>query len=350
MQDAPKANEKPVNTLLFSRAVRHAVALARLENDNVRAILSLLNASDKRIRAEIAAREEDDWTRLRLRLLLRAVDDIAAEGGEQALAELRTRMQGLGGVEAGWQAKELTGQMQVNLQIVQPSPDQVFAAAIARPWGDGQLLERTWSRMFDGRRETIEGVLRQGFLEGETTRKTVQRLFGTRAAGYKDGIMEGPRRRVEAIVRTSTQHMAAVAREQVYERNTDVIKAVQWVATLDSRTCEICGARDGKTWANGEGPRPPEHFNCRCTTVPVTKSWREMGIDRDELPAGTRASMNGQVSSSLTFDAWLRTQSRETVREVLGVKKAEMFLADKLPLSRFVQDGRVLTLKELAER
>jgi SPP1 gp7 family putative phage head morphogenesis protein len=46
-------------------------------------------------------------------------------------------------------------------------------------------------------------------------------------------------------------------------------KKYRYVATLDSRTSSICAALDGREFEYGKGPMPPQHFNCRSTTVPI---------------------------------------------------------------------------------
>jgi hypothetical protein len=83
----------------------------------------------------------------------------------------------------------------------------------------------------------------------------------------------------------------------------------------------------------------------------VLKSLRQLGIKADEVPVkSTRASMNGQVSSELNYDGWLRKQPREFQDDVLGVQKARLFRKG-LTMERFVdKEGREFTLKELEKR
>jgi hypothetical protein len=88
--------------------------------------------------------------------------------------------------------------------------------------------------------------------------------------------------------------------------------------------------------------------NCRCTTVPVTKSFRELGLDVDEVPAGTRASMNGQVPATQTYEQWLRRQSAEVQDDVLGVTKGALFRRGGLKIRDFINNaGKEYTLDEL---
>jgi len=152
---------------------------------------------------------------------------------------------------------------------------------------------------------------------------------------------------MEATVKTALSHTANVARESVYKANEDVIKGVQWVSTLDGRTSAICMARDGIVYPPDKGPRPPAHWNCRSATIPILKSWKELGIDAKEIDEGTRASMNGQVPAGQNYDSWLRTQSADFQNDVLGKGKADIF-RDGTSVTKFVdKSGRELTLAEL---
>jgi hypothetical protein len=101
-------------------------------------------------------------------------------------------------------------------------------------------------------------------------------------------------------------------------------------------------------WLQGPGR---SHWNCRSSSVPITKSWRELGIDEDELPITTRASMDGQVPADMTYSDWLKKQPRSVVDEILGEKKAKLFLDGGVTLDRFEdRAGNELSLKELRAR
>jgi len=88
--------------------------------------------------------------------------------------------------------------------------------------------------------------------------------------------------------------------------------------------------------------------NCRCTSVPVLKSWKELGIDAKEAPASTRASMNGQVADTTTYPEWLKKQTAEVQDDALGVSRGRMFRSGQLKLNDFIDRlNKPLTLKEL---
>lgn len=91
--------------------------------------------------------------------------------------------------------------------------------------------------------------------------------------------------------------------------------------------------------------------NCRSSIAPITKSWRELGIDEDELPPSTRSSMDGQVPEDMTYGQWLRTRPRAEVEDIMGKTKAKLFLDGNLPIEKFVnRQGEELSLAELRKR
>jgi hypothetical protein len=71
---------------------------------------------------------------------------------------------------------------------------------------------------------------------------------------------------------------------------------------------------------------------------------------------GRKDSENGrfkveQVDSSVGFDTWLKRQDREFVEDVLGAKRAKLFIDGNLPLERMSDAfGKELSLAELAAK
>ncbi|MFZ8993118.1 MAG: hypothetical protein ACO20L_10645, partial [Candidatus Puniceispirillaceae bacterium] len=130
-------------------------------------------------------------------------------------------------------------------------------------------------------------------------------------------------------------------------------------ATLDTRTSARCAALDGQEFEYGRGPMPPQHFNCRSTTVPI--------IDPDILPpstTATRASKDGQVPINTTYGKWLyEKMPGESKADVLARQqqalgsKAPYFrrLAEKhgpnAAIAKLVRDdGAEVTLEQLRKR
>ena len=338
-----------VNDDLLDALTRHQVYLQRLSGGIVRKVIALLNRSDARIVERLLSEDVSSLSRTRQERLLSEIRRIVEGAYEDATGALQIELEGLAEYEGEFQLDLFRRTVPVDLETVTPSGEQIIAAVNSRPF-QGKLLREVYKELPAASFRRVRDAIRGGFVEGLTTGQIVRSIRGTRAQGYKDGILQQGRRETEAVVRTATNHTANTAREYIYERNASLIKGVRWNATLDGRTTLICASRDGKVYDPGKGPRPPAHFNCRSSTSPVLKSWRELGFDADEVPAGTRASMDGQVPADTTYDAWLRKQPRAFQDEVLGQKKAALF-REGVKVDRFVdRRGREFTLDELKRR
>ena len=86
---------------------------------------------------------------------------------------------------------------------------------------------------------------------------------------------------ITANTRTALQAMASDTRRLIYQQNEDVIDGYRWLATLDRRTCLVCGANDGKEvrYLNDFKEQVPLHYNCRCIIVPIIKGFEELKDD-----------------------------------------------------------------------
>jgi hypothetical protein len=90
--------------------------------------------------------------------------------------------------------------------------------------------------------------------------------------------------------------------------------------------------------------------NCRSTTVPVLKSWKELGIPLKEARASTRASFSGQVPGKTTYGSWLKGQPVQVQDHVLGKGRAQLFRRGVVPMEKFIDRRyRPLSLRQLED-
>lgn len=232
------------------------------------------------------------------------------------------------------------------------APQIAWADIMAKPI-DGATLGNLADALGVNQALDVVAEVQRGIEQGRTLDETVQAIRGeviTRAkwkggkyvpGTYSGGVFDT--RQAEAFSRTAIMHIGNQSREAAYSANEDIIKAYMRVETLDQRTCIECGVMDGHTYKIGE-PRPalPAHPNCRGFYVPVLKSYRELGTDIDELPVGTRASMDGQVPQ---YTLWRDFVAKKPV-DFLGPGRAALY-KQGMSVDAFVKDGRLIPLKEL---
>ena len=301
----------------------------------------------------------DSFTVQRLEQQLKAVSDLNDALYQRMLHGFSVDLKDLVQHELGFQGQMLLTVPPVSVPLVALAPQTVYAAVLSRPF-QGRLLSEWALGLGTDRMTRIRDAIRIGFVNSETIAQMVAKLRGTRANGYADGLLDISRRNAEAVVRTAVGHTASVARDSLYQANSDLIKAVQWISTLDARTTDICRARDGLQytcdahrpighslpWLGGPGQA---HWNCRSSSTPVLKSWKELGLDMNEMPEGTRASMDGQVAANLRYGDWFGKQSAARQDQIVGVTRGRMFRAGEMSFDQFSNNkGRMLTLKELA--
>ena len=357
-----------INSDIRDMMIHHAVDLDQFSATELRKIRRLLAEDDRLLRIAINDSGKTPWSRRRLNALLRNVKGIEARFGRDYNRLIRTAGRGLAEAEVSTTAQIITTAADelittARYSFVIPSPEVIWSAANSQLLlldGKTATLLRPFVQGVSRRRlQSIESSLRYSFSVGETTDVAARRLIGTAS---RTGAVNVSRNSAQAVARTSYNHMSSVARRQTYEKNEDLIRGYEWVSTLDRRTSAICQDFDGRVWIfeddevqSGETllpgeEYPPAHGNCRSTTTPITRSWQELGIDRDELPASTRASADGQVPERTTYYGWLGRQSAGTQRGVLGATRYKMF-QDGTSFTEFHgSSGRLLTLEQLGAK
>ena len=229
---------------------------------------------------------------------------------------------------------------------------------------NGQVVQKAFRGIAEDQAELFAQVVRQGLLTGETTDDIVRRLKGRLRFGQKGSVKQiaaaggqattVANNQVIALVRTSINQVANAASQQVYEANQDITKKYRYVATLDSRTSAICRALDGREFEYGKGPKPPQHFNCRSTTVAVIDY---KGLGFDPPPPSKRSAQGGMVPADQSYGQWLAKQSKLVQEQALGKSKVPYFEklsakhGPKDAIAKLVRDdGSELSLDQLRRR
>jgi len=186
------------------------------------------------------------------------------------------------------------------------------------------LIRDSWVHLDTGLVETALGM----FEHGSPLRTRMVRTLGPAvAAGIGEKVMTGLAlgygpRKVQGIIRqafgagldwsmtatrTSMLYAYRSATAASYAANPELVRNWKWGAALDQRTCMSCIALHGTV-------HPPteilnDHHNGRCRMIPITPTYRELGIDVDE-PVGR--------TPQLTGEQWFRQQPEETQRAMMG--------------------------------
>ena len=198
---------------------------------------------------------------------------------------------------------------------------------------NGETVEKAFRGIATRQQEGLARTIRQGVFSGESTQEIARRMVGKLEFGQKGSVKQIAQaggeltklanHQIQTIVRTSVNQVQNQASQAVYAANSKVAPKYEYVATLDSRTSAICMRLDGQEFEYNKGPTPPQHFNCRSTTVPVVDfdGLQKKYPNLEKPPAtklDTRPSATGRVPQGATYGNWLLDQDRKLQIKTLG--------------------------------
>lgn len=232
-----------------------------------------------------------------------------------------------------------------------------------------------------------------GDLGGQAFREEMIRGIGlglnprTVARTWRNRIQSVSRSKAQTIARTEMMRVSRESARRTMEANSDVVKEWQWYCSLDSRTCPVCWAMHNTK--HSLKTKMASHPNCRCTMLPVTKTFAELGIpgvseaiedERLRLPGETlfkrlpvadqikvlgpgayRAySANAVSLADFVGEAespiWGKSRYRKSLSEIMGRSEAKKYYARKAALpkgttiSQFSDDPEIRAIQERIAR
>ncbi|WP_150312585.1 phage minor head protein [Enterobacter hormaechei] len=356
---------RSVNDRLQDETIAHGLYVNRYGTGVARRMVALLSKMDADLAAKLLVlldgKRADTYSARRLTSLLAGVRELNQQAYEPVIDALARELTRYVEYEAGYQfdlfSSIIPKQILQHVSLQSIAPEQVYAAAVAQPF-QGRLLKEWGQKLEADRLDKITNAVRSGFLQGETVEQIVKRVAGTPKLNREDGVINASRRDLAVVARTAVNHMAATARQEFAQGNSDIVKAKQWSSTLDTHTSQWCIIRDRKLYSLDGKPlghaipylRGPGkiHFCCRSCEILITKSWEELQIASGELSSATRASMDGQVPSHTSYADWLTRQPYARQEQVLGVTRAMMLRDGKITVPEMFNDaGEFLNLDEL---
>lgn len=146
--------------------------------------------------------------------------------------------------------------------------------------------------------------------------------------------------RAATIARTEMYRSYREANRRVFAQNDDIVDKWIWHAHIGEYTCAACYASHGEEFDVKEPMA--SHPNCRCTQIPKTKSWEDLGIDMPdsaEMQYGREGQwVNGQWVTSRTGRRKRTGEERFAEltdleqRKILGPKKYAAYKAGDIQL------------------
>lgn len=225
------------------------------------------------------------------------------------------------------QASVIDSQLPAGTDLVDASawsrvdPDQLDAIV-------DRSTEQITSRLAPLAAETTDAIRRElvrGVAAGTNPRVTARRMVD-RAGGHLNLSLT----RALTIARTETLDAHRAAAQVGQAQHADVLAGWVWLASLSPRTCAACWGMHGEEFGL-EVPGPQGHQNCRCSRMPKTKPWSDLGFDGIEEPPPVFGDP----------DALFATLPPADQQRILGGRGYQAWLAGEFPRSKWAVRRRV---------
>lgn len=174
-------------------------------------------------------------------------------------------------------------------------PKGAVNAIVNDRWKGANFSDRIWQNT-SALANSAYGIVARGIMTGAGPQVMARQL----ADAMQSGMYSSMR-----LIRTETNRVHNAAEKAAYEE--EGITEYRFLATLDGRTCDVCGALDGKTFPVSEAKEginyPPLHPNDRCTTVAARTDQELAALKRRARDPETGETK--LVPASMTYEEWL---------------------------------------------
>ena len=188
-------------------------------------------------------------------------------------------------------------------------PNESIVKTIKKIWSiDGShFSDRIWANK--AKLETVmHKTLTRQFATGDSMDKAIKTISKE---------MNVEKWKAGRLVSTETAHLQNEAQHECYKELE--IEQYQYSATLDSKTCDVCGPMDRKVFNmkdKEEGVNfPVMHPNCRCCTLPYTGQLAGKRIARD------KDDKTIYVDKNMTYTEWAKKYLKEEPKKTKKDKK-----------------------------
>lgn len=331
---------------LIDKLLSFTLDLNRLDAATKAKVIKIINAAQKELISDLASKNLTAFGKARRDALLKDARNIIESYYAQAQMELFDTLEPIPELTAKQTVKALQSKLPASIQAALPT-ENVFKSLASDSLVLGATSTEWWKKQSADTVFRYNSAVRQGLTLGESNNQIISRVRQ---------VLDVSRRNAAGLVQTSVSTVANASRQATFDANSDIIKGTKWISALDSRVCELCLARADKEWDNTGKPIghgipfsvPPIHYNDRCILTAVTKTFRELGVDIDEPPITTRASVDGQVSAKTTIDDFLKRKGEAWQNETLGKGRADLWREGKISLENLIDgSGQPLTVAQL---
>jgi hypothetical protein len=376
-----KLSESEMQKLIqLARATQWQYRLTEYEDEALKEIYKSINRARREISNRLLIDDLQPWEKDRLNHLADELQDMTLGIQAQLVDDIST-IASITGAESYLVHNDILsyGGRAIPWNNVSLSAEQLKQMAVKTPIGAYKLNEWVESSFDSNFQQLFKSEIMTGMLQGEGYKDLVKR-FDIRA-------FKGIKQDIETITRSYVQTVNTEAALNVAKSNRQHLKGWKWSSATENGAqytktgkgrgrglCLRCLALDAadKIYPLDGGPDLPAHPRCRCVRSMVTKTFREMGIDIDEIeeayrPYSVRGLINEETGEIMpqnvgtggrniitsgqftgNYEAWLKTQNKSIQVQTLGPKRWAMWNDGNIKLGDLVdKQGNLRLVKEL---
>ena len=186
-------------------------------------------------------------------------------------------------------------QAKIGVSFTRPGKEQL-EAAVKEKWLESNYSDRIWA---DKNRlvSQLNQIIPREFVRGRGPVAMGRELAQKMNTSYNNAVR---------LARTEMNHISNKGTMEAYKKS-KVVSEYEYVATLDSRTSDICASMDGKIFKLSEAQSgismPPLHPHCRSTTIPHFPK-DEIGANIIDRIARDENDESYFVGEDVTYKEW----------------------------------------------
>lgn len=282
------AKRKSVNQKLADTILQHQHYLIAVEQGTIKKMAKPFRQAFRDVKTKLAQMNyapTSTWTgrrAMRLEKELAGLMEAAAEDAAGTLKSTLVEVIKSENIAATGILKDTLPAPVDTLVTFERIPMEHIEKMIQTPLG-GATLNGRLKTLVSGAGADTRSALQSSIILGEGMDKAARRI---RHLVQKKSFYNATR-----IARTEIQRNSALVHRQLYDRHTDVVSGIQFMATLDDRTCPQCGMFDGARFyykggspSVGSAPDIPLHPMCFVDPqVPISVPDGEKPIGKIEV-------------------------------------------------------------------
>ena len=202
---------------------------------------------------------------------------------------------------------------------------RVVEKLLEYPFNGAAFSSRLWKQKDHLQTQLTEAVttmLIQGRHPSTLTKEFAKKMQSKKFDAYR-------------LLHTESSFLMSEATHAGYKE--DGVEKYEILATLDSKTCEICGELDGNVYEVGKEitgvNMPPFHPLCRCTDVPHYADTPTKGMVRVARDPGTGKTY--EVPADMTYKQWHEQYVEKNPDKLLAERKLKNKKADNEQFQRY---------------